>query len=80
MTKFTPRKSLPYDLSIISCPVAIIAGAEDTLVNAEALTKQIKKCVYVHTEPLYEHLDLIWADTAATNIFPKIVDLIKKYS
>ena len=50
---FTPRKTLPYDMSIISCPVAIIAGAEDTLVNPETLKTQVKNCVLVHSEPHY---------------------------
>jgi len=33
-----------------------------------------------HVEEEYEHLDFIWADSALTNIFPKLSHLISKHS
>lgn len=33
-----------------------------------------------HEEPEYEHLDMIWADTAAKNIFKEVATLLKAYS
>jgi hypothetical protein len=31
-------------------------------------------------EPEYEHLDMIWADTAKDNVFPELVKLLHEYS
>ncbi len=33
-----------------------------------------------HAEPEYEHLDMIWADTAVKQIFPEVAKLLKAYS
>ena len=33
-----------------------------------------------HEEPEYEHLDMIWADTAAKNIFVQVAALLRAYS
>ncbi|CAE7621701.1 unnamed protein product [Symbiodinium microadriaticum] len=68
-----------YDISSIDCPVAILYGGADKLIDARVAVDKLHKCVYVHEEPLYEHLDMIWADTASTNIFPKVVDLLALY-
>lgn len=65
-----------YDLSLITCPVAIFSGGDDKLVLPEALREGVKNCVFYHVEQGYEHLDLIWADTAKSAIFSKLVKLI----
>jgi len=36
-------------------------------------------CVKWHEEPLYEHLDMIWADTAKDVIFPEVMKLLEEY-
>jgi hypothetical protein len=33
-----------------------------------------------HEEPLYEHLDVIWADSAKDTVFPEVVKLLQEYS
>jgi hypothetical protein len=77
---FTPRKKLPYDLSIVSCPVAVIAGGSDYLVQPDVVRSSVKKCVLTHIEPNYEHLDVIWADTAPSLIFPIVLNMLETYS
>jgi hypothetical protein len=32
-----------------------------------------------HAEKEYEHLDMIWADTAVKNIFPEVSKLLKAF-
>jgi lysosomal acid lipase/cholesteryl ester hydrolase len=69
-----------YDLSKISCPVAAIAGASDHVINPFPIESAVQKCVKMHIEPDYEHLDLIWADDAHEKIFPAVIDALKTYN
>jgi hypothetical protein len=78
-SSFTPRKSLPYDLSIVSAPVAVFCGELDRLIEPFAVKEQVKNCLFTHVEPSYEHLDLIWADDVASKIFPLILKTLEKF-
>lgn len=68
-----------YDISCIECPVAILYGKEDRLIDASQVPQLLKTCVFIHEEPLYEHLDMIWADTARHNIFPLVKKQLEKF-
>ena len=69
----------PYELGGIVCPVAVFVGENDHLVVNQALARAVPNCVLYHSEAGYEHLDLLWADTAHTEIFPKILSLVEQY-
>jgi pimeloyl-ACP methyl ester carboxylesterase len=69
-----------YDLSKVSCPVAVIAGASDGVIDAARVRDSIPNCALFHLEPEYEHLDLIWADDAHEKIFPLILEQLKKHN
>jgi len=69
----------PYELGGIVCPVAVFVGENDRLVVNQALARVVPNCVLYHSEAGYEHLDLIWADSAHTEIFPKILSLVEQY-
>jgi lysosomal acid lipase/cholesteryl ester hydrolase len=78
----TNNKAKPHqlhDISQIFCPVAIIYGEEDKLIDATVIPSIVKSCVFSHKEPLYEHLDMIWADTACNNIFPLVYNQLQLY-
>lgn len=68
--------SFVYDLTKITCPVAIFAGANDALVDSTALRDLAAHVVMYHSEPGYEHLDLIWADTAKERIFRPLLQVL----
>ena len=68
-----------YDLTAIDCSVAVFYGEADNLIDAKVAVDNLQRCVYVQGEPLYEHLDMLWADSAAANIFPKVVNLLGQY-
>lgn len=72
-----------YQFNSITCPIAIFYGSSDTLIinNIHEVFHLIQKesIVHIHCEETYEHLDLIWADNASTNIFPQIIKQLQKY-
>eukprot|EP00904_Undaria_pinnatifida_P003045 jgi/Undpi1/12741/HiC_scaffold_6.g02409.m1 len=65
-----------YDVSKVSCPVAIVYGGSDYLVEVEALKATLPNVVMSIREEKYEHLDTMWADTAKDNVFPRVEALI----
>jgi lysosomal acid lipase/cholesteryl ester hydrolase len=68
-----------YDVSGITTPVALIHGASDELVDAESLIQQLKTCVMHKKIAKFEHLELVWADSAHIEIFPSILELLQAY-
>jgi len=67
-----------YDLTNIECKVAVLAGAEDKLIDPYIVEKKVKNCLITYVVPNYEHLDLLWADDACKQVFPKILKLLDK--
>lgn len=80
-SSLAPRRDLKYDLSILSCPVALISGGSDSLIDAHAAREAVEEvCVHAHIEPDYEHMDLLWADNMPEKIFPVLSSLLEKYN
>lgn len=71
--------STDYDMSRISCPVAVFSGTRDFIVDASVVPNSVQNCVHVHIQNNYEHLDMIWADGAHESIFPNVVKLVDKF-
>ena len=65
-----------YDVSCINCPIAVFAGSEDHLIDPMYIHNNNSSCILTHIEEGYEHLDMIWADSAHKKIFPKIVEIV----
>lgn len=76
-------RALSYDLrQPINCPIAIFYGGSDTLITRnihEVLHEMSDSIKFLHCEPSYEHLDMIWADNAHEKIFPKMIEQLDKY-
>ena len=62
-----------------SMDIAVFYGGKDTVIDIDALKKVLPGCVLWHEEPEYEHLDVIWADSALEKVFPPLVKLLKEY-
>lgn len=73
-------ESRPYDISLISCPVALVSGEADQLVDAKRVATNVKNCVSFKAIPDYEHLDLIWSDDAFHKVFPHVIQLINSHA
>jgi lysosomal acid lipase/cholesteryl ester hydrolase len=71
-----------YQTSQIRCPIALFSGGCDMLPNLKAILENLPQpnVVYTHIEPNYEHLDFIWGRDAKEKIFPKLINLLVKYS
>jgi pimeloyl-ACP methyl ester carboxylesterase len=64
-----------YDLSRLRLPVALFYGGKDTVIDIDALVKELPNVIKLHKEDEYEHLDCIWADSALTRVFPQVHSL-----
>lgn len=69
-----------YDLSHISTPVALLSGKRDLIIDTSSISSGVQQCIHEHVEDEYEHLDMIWADSAHIKIFPKIISLIEQHA
>lgn len=79
-SSLTPRKSLPYDLTIINCPVAVIAGEKDMIIQPYAVQERVSSCLETRIIPEYEHMDLLWADSVKDQVIPVVIEMIRKYA
>ncbi|CAM9367016.1 unnamed protein product [Ascophyllum nodosum] len=68
-----------YDVRRISCPVVLVHGGSDQLVEVETLKDTLPNLVVSIREEAYEHLDTMWADTAKDTVFPKVEALIRRF-
>jgi len=68
-----------YCPSQIKCPVALFYGGADNLPDMDWLLKQVPAGTFVHCEDTYEHLDFLFAKTATTNIYPKVLDVLERH-
>lgn len=66
---------MEYDLSRLRLPVALFYGGKDTVIDIDALVKELPNVIKLHKEDEYEHLDCIWADSALTSVFPQVRSL-----
>ena len=64
----------------IKTPIAILHGSRDALSNINCLREDLPVggIIYDYEVPEYEHLDFLWADTAETEVYTRVVDLLKK--
>ncbi|CAN0232895.1 unnamed protein product [Pylaiella littoralis] len=67
-----------YDVARVSCPVAIVYGGRDYLVEVESLVEMLPNVVMTIREEKYEHLDTMWADSAKDVVFPRVETLIRQ--
>ncbi|CAM9634396.1 unnamed protein product [Choristocarpus tenellus] len=67
---------LTYDLRQVKCAVGLIYGGRDELVEVDSLEKLLPNVVLVHKQADFEHLDTMWGDRAAEDIYPKVEALI----
>ena len=75
-----PAGNDAYDLRDVNCAVAVIAGGADGLIDTTNIPKLIPNCIFCHIEPKFEHLDVIWADSARKVIFPKLLALLETHT
>ncbi|KAL6051175.1 Gastric triacylglycerol lipase-like [Balamuthia mandrillaris] len=75
-----------YNLSaLLQPPIALFTGSNDYLADPEDVLRLLSELpretlVDFHNEPDYAHLDFILGMDARTRIFPKVLDLLKKYA
>lgn len=71
-----------FDLSDLKVPVALFTGGKDDLADPADVSRLLNalpssSVIRVHSEPTYSHLDPIWGLSAATRIYPQIIEIIK---
>jgi len=66
-----------YDLSNIKCPIAILYGKRDGLLDVDKLLEKINKPVYYRCYDQYGHMDFLFGMDAHQTIFPEVIKLLK---
>ncbi|GAO50359.1 alpha/beta-hydrolase [Saitoella complicata NRRL Y-17804] len=64
----------------IHTPIALIYGGSDSLVDINAMLRELPRHTVAHEIPKYEHLDLIWADDVDELVFPHVFDILKNFA
>eukprot|EP01102_Stenamoeba_stenopodia_P023063 TRINITY_DN9816_c0_g1_i1.p1 TRINITY_DN9816_c0_g1~~TRINITY_DN9816_c0_g1_i1.p1 ORF type:complete len:662 (+),score=136.39 TRINITY_DN9816_c0_g1_i1:41-2026(+) len=82
---YNSPKPPSYDVSRINIPIAIFSGGSDKFTRRVDLGRLLQElrpnCIVYHQhEPIYGHMDFIWGEDAHIKIYPKVVDLINRYS
>jgi len=66
-----------FDISCIRCPVAIVYGEKDKIVDSERLINEFRascgNLVLAECIKGYEHMDVIWGKTAKALVFDKLI-------
>ena len=57
-------------------PSAHALESADHLIDPMYIQNKNSNCILTHIEEGYEHLDMIWGDSAHEKIFPKVVEVI----
>ncbi|KAK1229129.1 hypothetical protein PQX77_007799 [Marasmius sp. AFHP31] len=64
----------------IVTPIVLLYGDSDSLVDIDAMLKQLPK----HTEPRrlhgYEHLDILWGKDVDRDVIPEVIDALKRHT
>jgi lysosomal acid lipase/cholesteryl ester hydrolase len=68
---------MSYPIRQIKCPMAIFYGGSDELTDIPWLLSKMPPSVPVYVIGKYEHLDLIWATDAHTEVFPEVCRLLQ---
>lgn len=71
-------RALPYPTQNIKTPVTLIYGMADSLVDIDAILKELPASTQAIGVPQYEHLDMIWGKAVPEVITPKILESLKK--
>ncbi|KAI8806014.1 Alpha/Beta hydrolase protein [Cladochytrium replicatum] len=86
-----PRAAIYPHSRALTCPVALVYGTADTIIDADALygdlVKELNKggkkksgrgrLVYVDRIEGYEHMDVVWATDARWKVFAPIEELLE---
>eukprot|EP01137_Pigoraptor_chileana_P000460 Opistho-2@36712 len=67
-----------YDLKRVTCPVAVLYGARDGIIDVPRLLERIDP-VLVQVQPEYNHMEYLWGVNAHKEVYPTILQLISKY-
>eukprot|EP01135_Chromosphaera_perkinsii_P010183 Nk52_evm49s2039 gene=Nk52_evmTU49s2039 len=68
-----------FDLSKISCPVALFWGTHDSLLNVEQLLKEMPPPVYIDENTNYSHMEYVWGKDTHEHVYRTCEELIFEY-
>jgi lysosomal acid lipase/cholesteryl ester hydrolase len=78
--KYEDIASHYYPIEQIKCPIAIFYGGVDYLTDVKWLISVLPRGSIVRRIEDYEHLDMMWATSATTKVFPDVMQLAREAS
>eukprot|EP00730_Choanoeca_flexa_P003265 TRINITY_DN11347_c0_g1_i7.p1 TRINITY_DN11347_c0_g1~~TRINITY_DN11347_c0_g1_i7.p1 ORF type:complete len:443 (+),score=54.52 TRINITY_DN11347_c0_g1_i7:139-1467(+) len=76
-TRYRSMIPASYEVSQVSCPMAVVYGSADELTDIPWLLKQLPSGTKTFCVDDYEHLDTIWAEDAKEKVFPLVIQMLK---
>ncbi|KAL0577737.1 hypothetical protein V5O48_004231 [Marasmius crinis-equi] len=64
----------------IVTPIVLLYGDSDSLVDIDAMTKQLPKHTEARRLSGYEHLDILWGKDVDRDVIPEVLDVLKRYA
>ncbi|XP_037781825.1 gastric triacylglycerol lipase-like [Penaeus monodon] len=82
MLKYGTEQPPEYDVSKIDLPVTLFWGANDWLTGKEDINRLEKRlpqlqASYKVSNPVFSHLDFLWATDARSLVYDKLFDILK---
>lgn len=73
-------KPVKYPTRNIKSPVVLIYGGSDSLVDIEAMLRELPRGTTAKAIPKYEHLDFLWARDVDKEVFHHVFEALERYS
>lgn len=82
MKKYNQTAPPVYKIEEIKIPIAVWSGGQDTFADPKDMARllpRITNLIYHENFPAWGHLDFIWGLDATEKMYPKIIELLRKY-
>ena len=60
----------------IKTPIVLVYGGSDSLVDIDVMRRELPRHTVAKEVPHYEHLDFLWAEDVAKQVFPVVFDAL----
>lgn len=73
-------KPVKYPTKNIKTPIVLVYGGSDSLVDIDAMLRELPRGTKAKVIPKYEHLDFLWARDVDKEVFHHVFEALERYS
>lgn len=64
----------------IKSPIVLVYGGSDSLIDIEAMLRELPRHTDAFEVPHFEHLDFLWAEEVSSLVFPHVLGALSQYA